>query len=313
MLGLVGTGHSVAFSPDWSRIASASYDNTVKLWDAATGRETVTLQGHTDQVGSIAFSPDGTRIASASWDRTVRLWDAATGQETGTLQGHAGPVMHVTFSPDGARIVSTAVWDRTVKLWDTTTGQETLTLKQAQGAGAPNFSPDGTLIAWVVGNAEQLQLFEASRQSSETELRALNVRRWAWSVVKSPQWTHNAYRGTFKTLQALEQREPPVADDLMILGVAQFRVGDFQTSVTTLQRSMELRAGDDVKAWFLLAMAHWQLDEKPRARDWFQKAVKWCEKYKSAGDEIQRFWAEAAELLGETPPAPRPTGSAERR
>ncbi|WP_292875811.1 caspase family protein [Nostoc sp. NMS1] len=66
--------YSVAFSPDGKTIASASYDNTVKLWDAATGKEITTLKGHSDGVSSVAFSPDGKTIASASVDKTVKLW-----------------------------------------------------------------------------------------------------------------------------------------------------------------------------------------------------------------------------------------------
>ena len=96
----------MAFSPDGKRLASASLDRTVKVWDAATGQETLTLKGHTGWSLSVAFSPDGKRLASASGDRTVKVWDAATGQETLTLKGHTGVVRSVAFSPDGKRLAS---------------------------------------------------------------------------------------------------------------------------------------------------------------------------------------------------------------
>ncbi|MEH2025364.1 nSTAND1 domain-containing NTPase, partial [Nostoc sp.] len=93
--------YSVAFSPDGKTIASASGDNTVKLWNAATGKEITTLNGHSNYVYSVAFSPDGKTIASASGDNTVKLWNAATGKEITTLNGHSNYVYSVAFSPDG--------------------------------------------------------------------------------------------------------------------------------------------------------------------------------------------------------------------
>jgi WD40 repeat protein len=65
---------SVAFSPDGQALASGSLDNTIRLWDAASGALLRTLKGHTYTVRSVAFSPDGRALASGSWDGTVRLW-----------------------------------------------------------------------------------------------------------------------------------------------------------------------------------------------------------------------------------------------
>ena len=104
----------------------------MKVWDAGTGQETLTLKGHTGYVWSVAFSPDGNRIASASEDATVKVWDAGTGQESLTLKGHTGHVWSVAFSPDG-RGSPPRSDDETVKVWDAATGQETLTLKGHTG------------------------------------------------------------------------------------------------------------------------------------------------------------------------------------
>ncbi|MDE0018976.1 MAG: hypothetical protein OXU51_22540, partial [Candidatus Poribacteria bacterium] len=67
--------NSVSFSPDGNTLASGSDDDTVRLWDAATGREILTLTGHSDSVNSVSFSPDGNTLASGSDDGTVLLWE----------------------------------------------------------------------------------------------------------------------------------------------------------------------------------------------------------------------------------------------
>jgi uncharacterized protein with WD repeat len=142
--GHSGSVFGVSFSPDGARLASASWDQTVKIWDVMTGQETLTLTGHAGAVNGVAYSPDGARLASASADRTVKIWDVRTGQDTLTLKGHTGVVSNVVYSPDGTRLAS-ASRDGTVKIWDVTIGQVSLTLKGYVGDMA--FSFDGTRLA----------------------------------------------------------------------------------------------------------------------------------------------------------------------
>ena len=138
--------NTAAFSPDGSRIVTASRDKAARIWDAATGKEIVVLRGHDKAVSSAAFSPDGSRIVTASWDKTARIWDAATGKEIVVLRGHDNSVISAAFSPDGSRIV-TASSDKTARIWDAATGKEIVVLRgHDTSVFSAAFSPDGSRI-----------------------------------------------------------------------------------------------------------------------------------------------------------------------
>jgi WD domain, G-beta repeat len=109
-------GGRFAVKPDGRRIATGSADATVKVWDAHSGKELLTLNA-AFSVNSVAFSPDGRRIVTGSTDATAKVWDVQSGEELLTLKGHSSSVMSVAFSPDGRRIV-TGSTDATAKVWD---------------------------------------------------------------------------------------------------------------------------------------------------------------------------------------------------
>ena len=109
-----GSVDSVSFSRDGQTIATASADNSVKLWNIE-GQLLKTFKGHTDTVYSVSFSPDGQTIATASDDKTVKLWNLQ-GKELKTLEGHSDRAIDVTFAPNG-QMLATAGLDRTVRLW----------------------------------------------------------------------------------------------------------------------------------------------------------------------------------------------------
>ncbi|KAF3034264.1 hypothetical protein E8E11_000545 [Didymella keratinophila] len=139
--------NSVAFSADGDRLASASQNKTVRVWDAKTGQPLYALKGHTELVSSVAFSADGDRLASASYDNTVRVWDAKTGQPLHTLEGHTSYVTSVAFSADGDRLAS-ASQNKTVRVWDAKTGQPLYALEgHTELVSSVAFSADGDRLA----------------------------------------------------------------------------------------------------------------------------------------------------------------------
>jgi hypothetical protein len=140
-------------------VLTGGEDPTARLWDAATGKQIRSFEGHTASLWSVAFSPDGRFVLTGSADNTARLWDAATGRQIRTFAGHTDGVLSVAFSADG-RLVLTGSYDTTTRLWDSATGRELATLLSFENGGWAVTDPDGRFdtsdldggapLVWVV-------------------------------------------------------------------------------------------------------------------------------------------------------------------
>ena len=119
-----GEVQDASFSPDGTKVVTASADDTAQVWDVSTGQKIGQPMRHADWVHTAEFSPDGSEVVTASWDGTARVWDARTGTQIGNAMQHnvsveGGKVNSAYFSADGTEIV-TASWDHTARIWDAT-------------------------------------------------------------------------------------------------------------------------------------------------------------------------------------------------
>jgi sugar lactone lactonase YvrE len=137
----------------------------VKVWNAVSGEELLTLKGHSRYVNSVAYSADGRRLATLSHDNTVIVWNAESGDEILNLKVLYGANGRIVFSPDGKRLASSARLTNVagpfaqgaVKVWDAQTGEELLTLKgHSSWVTSVAFSPDNKRLVTASGGPTSL-------------------------------------------------------------------------------------------------------------------------------------------------------------
>ena len=145
--GHAGDIHCVRYSPLGGKLATASADRTVRIWDPNNGRCFRVLEGHTGEVNCVAFSPDAACLASTSDDGTVRIWKVSDGSTLRVLPRREGPVWGVAYSPDGAQLAVCGA-DKKTLLWDVRTWHVVATLgEHDESVGAVAFSNRGKFLA----------------------------------------------------------------------------------------------------------------------------------------------------------------------
>ncbi len=196
---------SVSWSPDSKRIASASQDKTVQIWNATTGSHEVSFRGHTSPVRAVAWSPDKHYLASGSEDARIEVWDARMLVRNIVYLGHKGGITSLAWSPDSQHVASASL-DETVQVWSLATGSTTATSKHAlirytghtSNVNTVIWSPDGTYLA-SASDDTTVQVWQAS--TGKTLFTYTGHTRPVQALAWSPDSTLLASGSTDTTVQ----------------------------------------------------------------------------------------------------------------
>ncbi len=184
----------VAYSPDGKRIVSGGgWDPKIKVWDADTGKEVMTLRGHSQWVYCVNYDSSGRFILSSNQNNTINIWDATTGEELMTLRGHQGPVRSALFSHDGKKIISGSD-DKTIKLWYAPTPVDQLTMRAYPWMFSISFSPDSKHIA-SAGPQNQVTIWDTSIGAEVMSL--YGHENQVWDAVFSPDGRYIASSSSY--------------------------------------------------------------------------------------------------------------------
>ncbi|MCI0747857.1 MAG: protein kinase, partial [Verrucomicrobia subdivision 3 bacterium] len=170
--------NAASFSPDGTRVATASRDKSARVWDSVTGAPVTPPLPHQASVTTLRFSPDGSKLATGSADKMARIWDPVSGHARTPPLQHSGAVVSLAFSLDG-KLIATGSEDATAVVWHADTGQPlTAPLVHSNTVRAIAFAPDGKWLVSGSGNFACIWDVETNREPRHI----LNLSNTAHSV-----------------------------------------------------------------------------------------------------------------------------------
>ena len=313
----VDYGTQVVFSPDgkWLMTTTAP----CRLWTVGTWREAGQIGGE-----GRCFSPDGRLVVVMDATMVIRLVETETDRTVARFESpdlcHA---WGASFSPDGSRLAVTTSDGPAVHVWNLRAIRRQLA-QMGLDWDAPAYSDDdpadrsapplpplqvdlGPLPLTasvdprayepVIGDLEAALASKPDQPGNRGRL-ARRCNEYAWNLANATGSSRNPERALTLARRSVELA-PNQALNLNTLGVAQYRAGRHAEAIATLDRSLAAGHGAyDGYDLFFQAMAHWQLGDKTQSLACFDKAVEWMEKNPQADEELVRFRAEAAALLG---------------
>jgi serine/threonine protein kinase/WD40 repeat protein len=293
-------GSDVAFSPDGRWLLTNA--GGCRLWKVGTWTEAYTVGG-----AHGCFSPDSRLLAVEDSAGAIRLVSTVTGKLVVRLEApEQTRLVPKSFTPDGTRLIGSGVDTEALHIWDLRELRHGLA-KLGLDWDEPPYPPLTPKEKQErSGTTPPLQVTVDLGELHPARKEAMAANNQAWRLATNPNPKQRDPARALKLAQKAVQLAPREALCWNTLGVAYYRAGHWKEAIAALAKSMELQKGalESFDAFFL-AMAHWQLGEKEKARRWYDRAVRWMERHKDRlqgnkklAKELRRFCAEAAELLG---------------
>jgi serine/threonine protein kinase/WD40 repeat protein len=295
-LGL-GPGGGAAFSPDGHWLGQGWTDSGVRLWRVGTWEEGPRLA---DRSAGFAFAPDSTLVAVGGDPGVVRLCVTATGRELARLEvPDATRLSPQFFSHDGSRLFAYGEEDRAVHVWDLRRIRRQLAELGLDWDAPPYADPPPEAARPPL--RVEVDLGDLAKLALEGR-NPVALNNEAWQLANGPAAQRDPARA-LRLIQEAMKLQPDDPTFLNTLGVVQYRNGQYKEAAATLEKSLAAGKGEsDAFDLFFLAMCHARLGAAARAKDCFDRAVKWWDGQKGLdprhAEELKAFRAEAEATLG---------------